>query len=86
MDWDKEAKIEPLGEVEQAMLDRQQLVVGPQGCHWIDDADQYCNKPLARLPSRSPYCEEHLRRSITPSGWQRLLATVGRVPEEEPVT
>ena len=64
MDWNEEAEIEPLGEVEQAMLDRQQLVVGPQGCHWIDDSDQYCNKPLARLPSRSPYCEEHLRRRM----------------------
>ena len=27
MDWDDEAEIEPLGEIEQAMLDRQQLVV-----------------------------------------------------------
>ncbi len=81
MDWDEEAKIEPLGEVEQAMLDRQQLVVGPQGCHWIDESDQYCNKPLARLPSRSPYCEEHLRRSMTDAGWNRLLAAAGRDAE-----
>ena len=81
MDWDEEARIEPLGEVEQAMLDRQQLVVGPQGCHWIDDSDQYCNKPLARLPSRSPYCEEHLRRSLTEAGWRRLLTAAGREAE-----
>ncbi len=81
MNWDDEAEIEPLGATEQAMLDRLQLVEGPRGCHWIDDDDQHCNEPLARLPSRSPYCEEHLRRSLTESGWRRMLATVGRIAE-----
>ena len=73
--------LEPLGAVEQAMLDDWLNVKGPQGCHWIDDAHQYCNKPLAQLPSRSAYCEEHLRRSLTEAGWRRTLATAGRVPE-----
>ena len=73
--------LEPLGAVEQAMLDEWLKVKGPQGCHWIDDARQYCNRPLANLPSRSSYCEEHLRRSLTESGWRRMLATAGRVPE-----
>ena len=80
MGWDDEAVFEPLGEIEQAMLDRLQFVEGPQGCHWIDD-DQHCNKPLARLPSRSPYCEEHLRRSMSETGWRRVLESVGRVPD-----
>ena len=81
MNWDDEAEIEPLGEVEQAMLARLQLVEGPRGCHWINDDDQHCNKPLARLPSRSPYCEEHLRRSIPEAGWRKMLAAAGRNPE-----
>ena len=78
MNWDDEAGFEPLGEIEQAMLDRLQLVEGPRGCHWIDGDAQHCNKPLARLPSRSPYCEEHLRQSLTEKGWQRMLERVGR--------
>ena len=81
MNWDDEAEIEPLGEIEQAMLDRLQLVEGPQGCHWIDDESRHCNKPLARLPSRSPYCEEHLRKSLTEVGWRKVLQSVGRVPD-----
>ena len=81
MDWDDEAAFEPLGEFEQALLDRLHLVVEPQGCRWIDDADQHCSQPLARLRSRSPYCEEHLRRSLTEAGWRRLLATAGRESE-----
>ena len=81
MNWDDEAEIEPLGEAEQAMLDRLQLVEGPRGCHWINDDDQHCNKPLARLPSRSPYCEEHLRRSMSELGWRKVLESVGRVPD-----
>ncbi len=72
---------EPLGEVEQALLDGWLKVEGPRGCHWIDDAGQYCNEPLSQLPSRSPYCEEHLRRSLTEKGWQRMLERVGRVPD-----
>ena len=72
---------EPLGEVEQALLDGWLKVEGPRGCHWIGDDAQHCNKPLARLPSRSPYCEEHLRRSLTAKGWQRMLERVGRVPD-----
>ena len=72
---------EPLGEVEQALLDGWLKVEGPRGCHWIDDAGQYCNEPLSQLPSRSPYCEEHLRRSLTAKGWQRTLERVGRVPD-----
>ncbi len=45
-------------------IDRLKLLEGPRGCHWIGDDAQHCNKPLARLPSRSPYCEEHLRRRL----------------------
>ncbi len=70
---------EPLGEVEQALLDGWLKVEGPWGCHWIGDAGQYCNEPLSQLPSRSPYCEEHLRRSLTEKGWQRMLERAGRV-------
>ena len=81
MDWNEEAEIEPLGECEQAMLDRLNLAQGAHGCHWIDDSGQYCNKLLARLPSRSPYCEEHLRRSLTEAGWRRLLTAAGREAE-----
>ncbi len=44
--------MEPLDEVEQAMLDRLRMIEGPQGCHWVDDVGQYCNKSLAQLPSR----------------------------------
>ena len=81
MNWDDEAEFEPLSEYEQAMLDRLQLAEGPRGCHWIDDDNQHCNKPLARLPSRSPYCEDHLRRSLTEKGWRKMLERVGRVPD-----
>ncbi len=68
MNWDDDAELEPLGEYEQDMLDRLKLPEGPRGCHWIGDDAQHCNKPLARLPSRAPYCEEHLRRSLTGPG------------------
>ncbi len=76
-----EEDLEPLGAVEQALLDSWLKVEGPHGCHWIDDAGQYCNKPRTRLRSRHPYCEEHLRRSLTEAGWQRVLAAAGRVTE-----
>ena len=72
---------EPLCEVEQAMIDGLQRAEWPQGCHWIDDEAQHCNKPLAQLPSRSPYWEEHLRRSLTESGWRRMLLSAGRDPD-----
>ena len=81
MNWDDEVEIEPLGEFEQDILGRLQMVEGPKGCHWIDDVGQHCNEPIARLPSRSPYCEEHLRRSLTDAGWRRVLAIVGRDPD-----
>ena len=81
MNWDDEAEFEPLSEYEQDMLDRLKLVEGSRGCRWIDDDTQHCNKPLAQLPSRSPYCEEHLRQSLTEKGWQRMLERVGRVPD-----
>ena len=79
-------EIEPLGEVEQALVDGWLKVEGPWGCHWIDDAGQYCNEPLSLLPSRSPYCEEHLRRSLTEAGWRRVLESAGRLrdPVDEP--
>ncbi len=80
MNSDEEG-LEPLGEIEQAMLDDLRQIAGPQGCHWIEDEGQYCNIPLANLPSRQPYCEEHLRRSLTEAGWQRMLLSVGRDPE-----
>ena len=70
--------IEPLGVVEQALLDGWLKVKERRGCHWIDDAGQYCNKSLTQLSSRSPYCEEHLRRSLTEAGWRRVLVRAGR--------
>jgi len=72
---------EPLCEVEQALLDGWLKVEGPQGCHWLDDAGQYCNKPLAQMASRVSYCEEHLRRSLTEAGWRKMLAAAGRDTE-----
>ncbi len=74
-------EMEPLDAVEQAMLDDWRKIKGPQGCHWIDDAGQYCNQPLTQLSSKSSYCEEHLRRSLTEAGWRRMLASAGRVTE-----
>ena len=73
---------EPLGEVEQALLDTLRKMEEPQGCHWLDDAGKFCIKSRAKLPSRHPYCEEHLRRSLTESGWRRLLAIAGRDAEK----
>ncbi len=72
-------EFEPLGEVEQALLDGWLKVEGPRGCHWIHDSGQYCNEPLSLLHSRYPYCEEHLRRSLTEAGWQRTLVRAGRL-------
>ena len=72
---------EPLGEVEQAMLDDLRQIAEPQGCHWLDDAGKFCIKPRAKLPSRHPYCEEHLRRSLTEAGWKRVLMSAGRATE-----
>jgi len=72
---------EPLGEVEQALLDSWLKVEEPQGCHWLDDAGQHCNRPLAQMASRVSYCDEHLRRSLTEAGWRKMLATVGRDAE-----
>jgi hypothetical protein len=63
------------------MLDRLHMVEGPKGCHWIDDDAQHCNQPLNRIRSRSPYCEEHLRQSLTERGWRKVLESVGRVPD-----
>ncbi len=74
-------ELEPLGAVEQAMLDDWLKIKGPEGCNWVVDAGGYCNKPLAQLTSRLSYCEEHLRRSLTEAGWRRVLANAGRVPE-----
>ncbi len=81
MNTDDEAVFEPLSEHEQAMLDRLHMVEGPKGCHWIDDDAQHCNQPLNRIRSRSPYCEEHLRQSLTEKSWRNVLASVGRVPD-----
>ena len=72
-------EFEPLCEVEQALLDGWLKVEGPRGCHWIRDAGQYCNEPLSQLRSRCPYCEEHLRLSLTEAGWQRALVRAGRL-------
>ncbi len=74
--------IEPLGTVEQALLDGWLKIEGPRGCRWIDDASQHCNEPLSQLQSRSPYCEEHLRRSLTEAGWRRVLVRAGRFTED----
>ena len=73
--------MEPLDEIEQAMLDRLRMIEGPQGCHWVDDVGQYCNKSLAQLPSRLSYCEEHLCRSLTEAGWRRMMTAAGRAAE-----
>ncbi len=81
MNSDDEAEFEPLGKCEQAMLDRLHMVEGPKGCHWIDDDDQHCNQPITRIRSRSSYCEEHLRQSLTEKGWRKVLESVGRVPD-----
>ncbi len=78
----EEDEFEPLGEVEQALLDGWLKIQEPWGCHWIDDAGQYCNEPLSQLPSRHPYCEEHLRRSLTEAGWQQVLVKAGRFTED----
>jgi len=77
----EDGHFEPLGEVEQALLDGWLKVEETKGCNWIDDASQSCNKPLAQMASRVPYCEEHLRRSLTEAGWRKMLATVGRDEE-----
>ena len=77
--------LEPLGEVEQATLDDLRKIEGLQGCHWIDDAGQYCDIPRANLPSSYPYCEEHLRRSLTEAGWRRMLLSAGRGAELQPL-
>ncbi len=74
--------IEPLGAVEQALLDGWLKIEGPRRCHWIDDAGQYCNKPRSQLQFRNFYCEEHLRRSLTEAGWRRVLVRAGRVTED----
>ena len=74
--------IEPLGAVEQALLDGWLMIEVPRRCHWIDDAGQYCNEPRSQLQIRNFYCEEHLRRSLTEAGWRRMLATAGRSTED----
>ena len=81
MNTDDEAVFEPLSEHEQAMLDRLHMDDGPKGCHWINDDAQHCNQPLNRIRSRSSYCEEHLRQSLTEKGWRKVLESVGRVPD-----
>ncbi len=77
----EDGHFEPLGEVEQALLDGWLEVEGPRGCHWIDDESQYCNKPLAQMARPVSYCEEHLRRSLMEAGWRKMLANVGRDAE-----
>ncbi len=77
----EDGDFEPLSEVEQALFDGWLKVEGPRGCHWINDAGQYCNEPLSLLYSRYPYCEEHLRLSLTEAGWQRALVRAGRLPD-----
>ncbi len=74
-------EIEPLGVVEQALLDGWLKVKEPRGCHWIDDAGQSCNKSLAQMASRVSYCEEHLRRSLTEAGWRKMMVAAGRAAE-----
>ncbi len=81
MNTDDEAVFEPLSEHEQAMLDRLHKVEGPKGCHWINDDAQHCNQPITLIRSRSSYCEEHLRQSLTEKGWRKVLESVGRVPD-----
>ena len=81
MNTDDEAEFEPQSEHEQAMLDRLHKVEGPKGCQWIDDDAQHCNQPITRIWSRSSYCEEHLRQSLTVKGWRKVLESVGRVPD-----
>ncbi len=80
MNSDEEG-LEPLGEIEQAMLDDLRQIAGPQGCHWIDDAGRFCDIPRSKMPSSFPYCEEHLRRSLTEAGWRRMLLSAGRDPD-----
>ncbi len=72
---------EPLDEVEQALLDGWLEVEGPRGCHGIDDASQYCNKPLAQMASPVSYCHEHLRRSLMEEGWRKMMVAAGRAAE-----
>ncbi len=81
MNTDDGAEFEPLSKHEQAMLDRLHMVEGPKGCHWIDDDDQHCNQPITQLRSQTVYCEEHLRLSLTATGWRKVLESVGRVPD-----
>ncbi len=63
--------IEPLGAVEQALLDGWLKIEGRRG-----------NEPLSQLQSQYPYCEEHLRRSLTEAGWRRVLVSAGRFTED----
>ena len=72
---------EPLGEVEQALLDAWLKVEETKGCNWLDDEGQNCSKPLAQMSSRVSYCEEHLRRSLTEAGWRKMLAAAGKEVE-----
>ena len=81
MNPDDGAVFWPLGEHEQAILDRLQMVEGPKGCQWSDDEAQHCNQPITPIRSRSSYCEEHLRQSLTEKGWRKVLESVGRVPD-----
>ena len=69
---------EPLGEVEQALLDAWLEVEETKGCHWLDDEGQNCSRPLAQMSSRVSYCEDHLRRSLTEAGWRKMLAAAGK--------
>ncbi len=63
--------IEPLGAVEQALLDG-----------WLKIEGRLGNEPLSQLQSQYPYCEEHLRRSLTEAGWRRVLVRAGRLTED----
>ncbi len=53
--------IEPLGAVEQALLDGWLKIKEPRGCHWIVDVGQYCNKPLAQPTGLDPGITMHSR-------------------------
>ena len=78
----EEDDIEPLGAVEQALLDGWLKIEGPRRCHWIDDAGQYCIEPRSRLQFLIFYCEKHLRRSLTEAGWRRVLVRAGKITED----
>lgn len=72
-------EFEPLGAIEQFLLDQWRALDAPQGCRWIDNNGKPCGQPLTSLPTRQPYCEQHLRRSLRTGSWSQLLARAGLV-------